>query len=155
MKRFLKILLAVFLVISITLAVVGYKQFSLPSSSDMKSFFLEHQQGFEQENSSILATLTQQKSIAMAGNPEVGYQWLQIEPEQYQPGKPLIVRYYTHLRGIGVSSFGTGIAYMIPEAVEKLYPTIEAMDEEAKKSEGFLGYSPISGNWYSFRWEAD
>ena len=155
MKRFLKILLAVFLILAGVLIVMGYKQFSLPDSSEMKVFFLEHQPAFKQKNASILTTLERQGRIATTGNPEIGYKWLQIEPEHYQPGQPLVIRYYTHLRGLGVGGFGTGIAYMSPGATERLYPTIEAMDKDAKKIEGFLGYSPISGNWYSFRWEAD
>ncbi len=155
MKRVLKILLAVFLILASILIVMGYKQFSLPDSSEMKAFFLEHRPAFEQKNISILAALKQREHISTAGDAEVGYKWLQIEPDYDQPEQPLVIRYYTHLRGIGVGGFGTGIAYMSPGATERLYPTLEAMGTDAKKTEGFLGYSPISGNWYSFRWEAD
>ena len=65
------------------------------------------------------------------------------------------MRYYTHLRGIGVGAFGTGIAYIDPVVERKLYPTLEAMTDDAKEVEGFIGYSKISNNWYSFFWEAD
>ncbi len=155
MKRFLKILLVIFLLISGALGFAGYKLFSLPDSSEMKTFFFEHRQAFEQKNTSILSALRQQKPIATTGNSVIGYQWIQLEPEYPQTGKPMIIRYYTHLRGIGVGSFGTGIAYINPEATEKLYPTLEAMNRDAKKTEGFLGYSSITGHWYAFRWEAD
>ena len=98
-----------------------------------------------------------QKPITLLADSEIGYKWVETEPKPdvYQAGEPLIVRYYTHLRGIGVGAFGTGIAYIDPRMQEKTYPSLEAMINDAKEVEGFIGYSKISDNWYYFFWEAD
>ena len=49
MKLFLKLFLAVLLVIFIVLAILGYNQFSLPTSTEMDNYFLEHQESFKQK----------------------------------------------------------------------------------------------------------
>ncbi|MBW2710117.1 MAG: hypothetical protein JRD04_12835, partial [Deltaproteobacteria bacterium] len=156
MKLFFKLFLAIFLVVFIVLAILSYNQFSLPTSTEMDNYFLEHQEAFKQKNDSILAALQLQKPITLLADSEIGYKWVEIEPKPnvYQAGKPLIVRYYTHLRGIGVGAFGTGIAYIDPRIEEKEYPDLEAMIDDTKKVEGFIGYSKISDNWYYFFWEA-
>jgi len=157
MKTFLKLLLAVVLITIIALGVIGYNLFSSPTTAEIKEFFSKNQSAFAQKNAEILSAVAQKKSINSNGDTVVGYQWLEVQPElhSYQNGDPLIVRYYTHLRGIGVGSFGTGIAYIDPRIEEKGYPDLEAMTDDAKKVEGFIGYSKISGHWYCFFWEAD
>jgi len=48
------------------------------------------------------------------------------------------IKYYTHFRGIGVASFGTGIAYL--EKHQKKYNhSLEAMHQHAGEIEGFIG----------------
>lgn len=157
MKTFLKFLLAALLVFIIILGFMSYSRFQLPTTAEMKEYFFVHQSRFEQENSAIVSALTQKTVIDSGANTQVGYQWLETQPtlDAYQAGDPIIVRYYTHLRGIGVGTFGAGIAYIDPARTEKIYPSLEAMSDDAKKIEGFIGYSHISGNWYSFFWEAD
>jgi len=48
------------------------------------------------------------------------------------------IKYYTHFRGIGVASFGTGIAYL-EKPPNKIYHGLEAMHQHAGEIEGFLG----------------
>ncbi len=50
--------------------------------------------------------------------------------------------------------FCAGMAYL-KDVESNIYPSIEAMSADAKKVEGFIGYSKISGDWYSFLWESD
>ena len=157
MKTFFKLLLAVILIAIIALGIVGYHLFSSPTTIEMKEFFSKNQSAFAQRNVEILSAVAQEKSVNSNGDADVGYRWLEVQPElhSYQNGDPLIVRYYTHLRGIGVGAFGTGIAYLDPRVEEQIYPNLEAMTNDAKKVEGFIGYSKIADNWYCFFWEAD
>jgi hypothetical protein len=157
MKTFFKLLLLCVLITIIALGFLGYLHFSSPKTAEMKEFFSLHQTAFEQKNGEILAALSQRTAIHSGPDEKVGYRWLEIEPqpEIYRDGDPLIVRYYTHMRGIGVGAFGTGIAYLDPSILEKVYPNLEAMGNDAKEVEGFIGYSPVSGNWHIFYWEAD
>ncbi len=53
-----------------------------------------------------------------------------------------------------MASFGTGIAYL-EKPPTKIYPSLEAMRQDAGEVEGFLGYGHLSNNWYYFLWEAD
>lgn len=157
MKKFLKFLLPILLIGIIGLGVLGIRFFSAPTTADMEDFFTNHKLAFEEKNRGLLTALSHQTAISSDGDTKIGYRWLEIEPkpETYQNGDPVIVRYYTHLQGIGVGAFGTGIAYLDPRREEKRYPSLEAMMEDRKGVEGFIGYSRISGNWYSFFWEAD
>jgi hypothetical protein len=157
MKTFFKLLLVVLFISIVTLGFIGYRQFKLPKTDEMEEFFSLQRTMFEQKNAAILTALLTNKVISPGADKGVGYQWLETEPrsDTYQQGEPVIVRYYTHNRGIGVGAFGTGIAYIDPRKKEKIYPSLEDMAPDAKKIEGFIGYSHISGNWYSFLWEAD
>jgi hypothetical protein len=157
MKTFFKFLIAVFLISIIGLGIIGYTRFRSPTTAEMAEFFFEHQSMFEQKNVAILSALSQKAEIDSGPNTEVGYRWLETQPAPYayQDSEPMMVRYYTHLRGIGVGAFGTGIAYFDPGIQEKTYPSLEAMKNDAGKVEGFVGYCRISGNWHSFFWEAD
>jgi hypothetical protein len=123
----------------------------------MTEFFSLHQTAFEQKNGEILAALSQRTAIHSGPEEKEVYRWLEIEPkpEVYRDGDPLIVRYYTHMRGLGVGAFGTGIAHLDPRMQEKTYPSLETMGDDAKKTEGFIGYSRMSGDWHSFFWEAN
>ena len=156
MKKFFKAFLLIVLVGFVTIFIYGYRLHTLPTTAEMKSFFASHQSAFRQKNGEILSRLKQHQPISFKADPATGYRWIKISPageDQYQ--QPVIVRYYTHQRGIGVGGFGTGIAYIDPEIKIKSYPSLEAMKVEAKKVEGFIGYTPIAENWYLFFWEAD
>ena len=157
MKSFFKSSLLVILVVIIAFGIMGYRQFSSPTTVEMKEFFAAHRVGFEKKNAAILTALAKETVINSGADTQIGYQWIetQLGPDSYQNGEPVIVRYYTHLRGIGVGSFGTGIAYIDPASQETIYPDIEAMRDAAKKVEGFVGYSHITDNWHSFFWEVD
>lgn len=157
MKTFLKLFLAVLFVAIISLGFLGYKRFQPPTTAEMEEFFTTHRIGFAQKNAAILSALAQKTTINSGADAKVGYKWLETQPkpEFFQDGEPIIIRYYTHLRGIGVGAFGTGIAYIDPSIQEKNYPSLEAMTDDAKKVEGFVGYSHITDNWYYFFWEAD
>ncbi len=157
MKTFFKLSLAITLVGMITLGFLGSRVFSTPSTAEMEKFFSNHKRAFEEKNKEILTELSQQETISSTGDLTIGYQWLEVDPtpENEQQNTPTIIRYYTHRKGIGVSSFGTGIAYIDPRREERIYPNLEAMREERKRVERFIGYSRISGDWYSFLWEAD
>ena len=157
MKTFFKLFLILLFILIISLGFIGYNRFQLPSTAKMEEFFVAHQSGFEQKNTVIISALEQKIEIDSGVNRQVNYQWLKILPslDSYQEGDPVAVLYYTHLRGIGVGSFGTGIAYIDPKKQEKTYPTLESMSADAARIEGFIGYCHISGNWYSFVWEAD
>lgn len=157
MKIFFKLLLASLLIAIASLGFMGYNRFQSPTTVEMKDFFTAHRTGFEQKNTALLSALAQKATINTGHDAEVGYQWLETQPgpDSYQDGEPVKILYYTHLRGIGVGSFGTGIAYIEPAGQVKTYPNLEAMLDDAKKSEGFIGYSRIVDNWYCFFWEAD
>ncbi len=157
MKKILKFLLPIILIGIIGLGVLGMRFFSAPTTTNMEDFFTNHKLAFEEKNRELLTALSQQITVSSEGDTMIGYRWVEVEPKQeiYQKGDPVIVRYYTHLKGIGVGAFGTGIAYLDPRREEKSYPDFEAMMEDRKGAEGFIGYSRISGNWYSFFWEAD
>ena len=157
MKTFFKILLATILVASVALGIVGYRLFSLPTTAEMSEFFSENQSAFVLKNAEILSAVAQKKSINLQADAGIGYRWLEVQPDShsYQNSDPITVRYYTHMRGIGVSAFGTGIAYLDSEIEKNIYPSLETMINLAKNVEGFIGYSHIVDNWYSFFWEAD
>lgn len=157
MKTFFKLLLAVLLISIISLGCISYSRFQTPTTAEMEEFFAAHQVGFEKKNAAILTALAKKTVIDSSADTQIGCQWIETQPrpDSYQKGEPVKIRYYTHLRGIGVSAFGTGIAYIAPANQEKNYPNLEAMRSEAKKIEGFVGYSHIIGNWHSFLWEAD
>ncbi|SHJ99305.1 hypothetical protein SAMN02745165_03709 [Malonomonas rubra DSM 5091] len=157
MRTSFKLLLVVLLISIIALGFIGYRQFTLPKTAEMEEFFSRQRAMFKQKNAAILTALSTNTAIASGADKDVGYQWLETEPrpDSYQQGGSVTVRYYTHIRGVGVGAFGTGIAYIDPARKEKIYPTLEDMASDAKKVEGFIGYSHISGNWYSFFWEAD
>ena len=157
MKTFIKLFLIILLIAIITLGFIGYTRFQLPSTAEMEEFFAAHRSGFEQKNYSILSALAQKETIDLGPDSKVGYQWLEMElkSDSYQDGDPITLRYYTHLRGIGVGAFGTGIAYIDPSIQTKNYPSLEAMADDAKKVEGFVGYSHIAENWHTFFWKAD
>jgi len=157
MKTFLKLFLAVLLIAIISLGFIGCKRFQSPTTVEMEEFFAANRVGFEQKNAEILAALTQKTAINLGADAKVAYKWFETQPNHdfFQDGEPIIIRYYTHLWGIGVGVFGTGIAYIDPSIQEKIYPSLETMTDDAKKVEGFVGYSHITGNWHSFFWEAD
>lgn len=143
-------------IVVMSLATCMYSGFRIPSTADMKDFYSEHQNDFEQHNAALLMKLSKNESIDTGPNPAVGYQWLMVfpHPSIYEEGMEIELRYYTHKKGIGVGSYGTGIAYLDPGTTET-YPSIEAMKEDASQVEGFVGYGAIAGNWYYFLWEAD
>lgn len=157
MKTFFKLFMAALLIGIISLGFVGYKSYRLPTTVEMEEFFAAHRSGFEHKNTSILYSLQNKVAVDSGLDTTVGYQWLEMEPKAdlYEDGGPVIIRYYTHLRGIGVGAFGVGIAYIDPSDQEKNYTNLEAMTDDARKIEGFIGYSHISGNWHTFLWEAD
>ena len=157
MKTFFKLILVVLLIAIIGFGIVGYNSFKVPSTVEMVDFFSTHRGGLEQKKVAMLSALEQKQVISLGADTQLGYRWLEIEPQpdSYLPGEPVTIRYYTHLRGIGVGGFGTGIAYIDSAKSEKIYPSIEAMSEAAKQVEGFIGYSRIVDNWYCFLWEAD
>ncbi|MEN8107285.1 MAG: hypothetical protein ABFS22_04690 [Pseudomonadota bacterium] len=68
--------------------------------------------------------------------------------------KPLSIKYYTHRRGFGVGTFGTGIAWL-ENPPDKICPGLEAMKQDDRQIEGFVGFGHLSGNWYYFRGELD
>ena len=157
MKIVVRILLAIIIAYTIGLGIIGYNRFQSPTTGEMEEFFSKQQNMFEGKNAALLTALSQKKTIDLDADAEVGYLWIEMQPEphSYQDGDPLLIRYYTHLRGIGVSSFGAGIAYFDQKRPEQTYPSLEAMADDAEKTEGFIGYSHIAGNWYFFFWEAD
>lgn len=157
MKTIFKLILAFILIAILCLVFIGYSHFKIPTTAEMEEFFTAHQINFEEKNAAILANLQKNNTINTGPDSQIGYQWLEIQPfpDSYQTGEPVTIRYYTHLKGIGVGAFGTGIAYIDHARQEKIYPSIEAMQNDAKNVEGFVGYSSITENWYSFYWKAD
>jgi hypothetical protein len=157
MKRFLKIL-AIFIVSGLAvLFFLGYRQFSIPQTAELHEIFADKRNAYETHAANTREAMSKREPIDSAANAQIGYLWLEVEPEPatYNDGDPIVLRYYTHARGIGVGAFGTGIAYLDPGLRVQNYPDIETMREDARKVEGFIGYSRISGNWYAFYWKAD
>ena len=157
MKLFLKITLAVFVSAIIAIVVIGYKQYSVPSSAEMVAFFVSNRDGFEQKNREILSALDQQEQIDTGADSQLGYRWVEIEPldSLASNNEPIVVRYYTHVSGIGVGSFGTGIAHIEAGYEVETFASLEAVIAAAKGVSGFIGYSKISANWYSFFWNSN
>jgi len=126
-----------------------YLQHRLPETEEMHGYFAQHQSEFKTTNRLLLSQLKTSESIDPKQPDAVAYR--HIEATRLPSA---VIRYFTHFRGIGVASFGTGIAYL-EKSPDKLYPDLQAMQQEATEVEGFLGYGHLSGNWYYFRWEAD
>jgi hypothetical protein len=74
--------------------------------------------------------------------------WLRASP----PLQGLL--FITHQRGFGVGAFGTGVAHLATTP-DKLYRDLEAMHEDARSVEGFVGFTEFGDGWYGLLWEAD
>lgn len=138
-----------FVLVSVVLAIAGiglYLQYRLPSTADMETFFHEHRAELERRNIEVLAAAG---DVESGPDPRAGYRFLEVRREP-----PRAVRYFTHLRGIGVSAFGTGIAWL-ESPPEKVYSSLEAMLDDSAMTERFIGYGRLEGSWYYFLWEAD
>lgn len=107
MKYFGRVLIAVVLTVIVGLGVLFYSHYRLPTTAEMEDFFSKHRSAFERKNADVLFAVSQNRAIDSGPDTEIGYQFLEIRPES-----PLMVKYFTHVRGIGVGAFGTGIAYL-------------------------------------------
>jgi len=149
MKKSIKII-SILLAISTSVIVGGivvlYFNFKLPTTIEMRNYFSSHQSEFENKNAEILAVLAAGGHVDSGGNAKVGYLGLQATSE---PSAQIM--YFTHRAGIGVGSFGTGIAYLESQPVT-LYPSLEAMRDDGGKDDGFVGFGRLSGKWYFFFW---
>lgn len=131
---------------AICLMSLFYFSNSRPSAQEMKDYFLERQSAFEGKNAELLSAISENREIEKGTDEHVGYQWLKLT---YEPN--IQIRYYTDSLGIGVGSFGTGLAYL-QSPPDKTYPDFESMYDDARRVEGFIGYTHILDNWYSFLW---
>ncbi len=122
---------------------------ALPTTDGMKGYFAQHQVVLQRVNVEILAALSEGKQMDPALAKGEVYQFLQLRSTPMP-----MVNYHTHVKGFGLGSYGTGIAYS-PSAPEKIYENLEVMRPDAAAVEGFVGYTHISGDWYAFFWEAD
>lgn len=120
-----------------------------PTTRDMHNFFTHHQAGYEAVNNALLERLRAGESLDLDHNDTLGFSRVEASLEPSAS-----VHYYTHYRGIGVASFGTGLAYLEQEP-ENLYDGIEAMQPDAASRERFTGYGRLTDTWYYFFWEAD
>ncbi|MFC1524133.1 hypothetical protein ACFL6N_05010 [Thermodesulfobacteriota bacterium] len=133
--------------------VLLFRSYSLPDSAQMQEYFHQHRESLAAANREILASMAPDGHL-QAGVTDKQAKLLDIEFIETNSRFPLEIRYHTHVRGIGVGAYGTGIAFLeLPPL--RLYSNLENMAEDAAQEEGFTGYCAITENWYSFLWEAD
>ncbi len=148
-KKILVSILTIIVAAGIGLFVYLFLLHQLPKTEEMQKYYFERQSEFEKINNLILSKLKAAESIESKRNKALGYRYIETTSLPFPS-----VKYYTHFRGIGVASFGTGIAYL-EKPPNKIYPSLEAMRRDADEIEGFLGYGHLSNHWYYFLWEAD
>ncbi|MBU1564983.1 MAG: hypothetical protein KJ630_05060 [Proteobacteria bacterium] len=127
--------------------------FKCPSLSDMQEYFTNHQEFFETTNNQIMSTMLSGKTfVPKESGSYKNILWLKVIGDKVD--QDFQVRYFTHIKGIGVGSYGTGIAYL-NSPPKMIYGDFESMNKDASEEEGFVGYCSIKGPWYIFFWEAD
>lgn len=151
MKIAKKLLIAVSIIIA---SVIGIKicitlLFQTPTTEEIKKHFSEHQSEFETTNKIILAKLKEGKPIDSIQKDTLAYREIEVSSLPFQS-----VKYYTHYYGLGVGTFGFGIAYL-EKKPNNIYQSLEAMQQDAGEIERFTGYGHLSNSWYYFRFRAD
>jgi hypothetical protein len=119
------------------------------ATGDLKSFFEDRSSFFEQKNTELLAMIRRGDQIDTGFSRKIGYKYINIVSKD-----PFRIHYVTDQRGIGVGSYGTGVAYLEREP-DIVYESLESMYDKGQGIEGFVGYGHLKGKWYYFYWKAD
>ncbi len=136
--------------LALVLGVALYAMFHepMPNAGTMRLLFVDRQLAFERRNEELLRAAAEGRPYDTGPDNRIGYRFVRRVADP--PG----FEYITHIEGVGTGAFGTGIAYL-EKPPKKLYPSIEAMTDDAKAVEGFVGYGAIRPPWYFFLREAD
>jgi hypothetical protein len=148
-KRILVITLAIILLLVTGIFAYLFFVAKLPDTEGMQSYFSSRQAEFERINTEIILRLKAGQPINSKEYKKAGY--LGVEAVL---NSSISIKYYTHRLGVGLGVFGRGIAYL-GTPPNKLYPSLEAMVNDSRSVEGFVGYGRLSNNWYYFSWELD
>ena len=148
----LKFFLLGFIVVASLGTLIFWSYRPLPSTSDLQSYFAAHREDFNRINQRIINIVSENKKLSLDEESKFA-EILGIKFIEVLSADPPGVKYYSHKRGIGVASYGTGIAYLYTPPA-KVYSAFETMKEDAK-DEGFIGFCKLEDNWYSFLWAAD
>jgi hypothetical protein len=147
------IIIALPFIVIIALIILVYNP--LPTTDEMRDLYYQNRGAWEARTEAIQEAKAKNEDFGKKKDETLGYYTYSTGGDPFSAGGDLFgILYYTTSSGIGVGTYGTGLAYLGREP-QDIYPNLEVMKEEASKVEGFWGYGHIEGNWYYFLWEAD